>query len=202
MKFCCFHLDNCPDTQIRNMKVNDTVIADPVYTVPLYVRGGVHSFTPGTPLCYEIHGQANRVFNLISDECTSVNAYYQSAHSPDAGNVITSIGIVATNGVVRTTVCVNVTSEGECSTVVNSGQPLSRGVFTRGVAVITVDPGCVMITVPNCGEDVENLMFWVRCRVRTLSFDHGRQSVDQEMIKFVVGRGLGLNEGSHGLIGE
>ena len=201
MKFCCSHLDSRDCRQIiEQKKVNDTVIADPVYTVPLYVRDGNHSFAPCTPLCYEIHGQANRVFNLISDECTSVNAYYQSAHSADAGNVITSIGIVATDGVVRTTVSVNVTSEGECFTVVDGDQALPPGEFTLGVASIRVDPGCVMITVPNC--DRQGLMFWVRCRVRTLSFDHGRQSIDQEMIKFVVGRGLGLNQGSHGLIGE
>ena len=182
--------------------VNDTVIADPVYTVPLLVSGGNHSFVSGTPLCYEIHGEADQTFNLVSDECTSVNAFYESAHNPAAGNVITSIGVVATDRTTTTTASVNVTEDGDCFTVVDGDQALPPGEYTLGVIRVRVDPGCVRITVPNCGG--QELVYWVRCRIRSLSFDDesGSQMIDQEMIKFVVGRGLGLNPSSHGLIGE
>ena len=48
---------------------NDTVIGDPLYTVPVFGTQERH-------LCYEIHGRPMRYFNLISDSCVSVNAHY------------------------------------------------------------------------------------------------------------------------------
>ena len=193
-------LDNC-DRQ-RFGQVNDTVIADPVYTVPLLVNEGNHSFVSGTPLCYEIHGETGQTFNLISDECTSVNAFYESARNPAAGNVITSIGVVATDRTTTTTASVNVTEDGDCFTIVDGDQALPPGEYTLGVIRVRVDPGCVRISVPNCGRP--DLVYWVRCKTLTLAFhdEAGRRTIEQVAIKFVVGRGLGLDPTAHGLIGE
>ena len=49
----------------------------------------------GVSLCYEIHGRANSYFNLVSDKCTSVNAFYIPLDNPLAGNIIGGIGINA-----------------------------------------------------------------------------------------------------------
>ena len=49
-------------------------------------------------LCYEVHGKADEYFNLISDKCTTVNAFYEKApiNSSDIDlNIITKIGVRA-----------------------------------------------------------------------------------------------------------
>ena len=51
--------------------VNDSITADPQFTVSLPVNGA-------ESLCYEVHGSAGDYFNLISDTCTSVNAHFTS----------------------------------------------------------------------------------------------------------------------------
>ena len=68
------------------IRLNDTSIGDPLYAVP---------FRPDhTSLCYEVHSEANQNFNLISDSCTNVNAYYGQGNREDY-NVITAIGVYA-----------------------------------------------------------------------------------------------------------
>ena len=44
-------------------------------------------------LCYEIHGSPSRWFNLVTDECTSVNAYYTNL--TDIDNIIEQVAIRA-----------------------------------------------------------------------------------------------------------
>ena len=55
--------------------VNDTVVGDPLMTVPIRVPG----YQTDLHLCYEIHGTADTYFNFVSDDCTSVNAHYVQA---------------------------------------------------------------------------------------------------------------------------
>ena len=167
------------------------------------MNGGVNNFESGTPLCYEIHGKADSVFNLVSDKCTSVNALYLRAHNPSAGNIINSIGIVAGGANSNaTTVLVRVMPNGQCAITAQGSQVLQPGTHQVGNVVVESQQNCIKISVPNC--DRQELLFWVRCYVRTLtvSDESGIQSFNQEMIRFVVGRGLGLEQGAHGLIGE
>ena len=70
----------CPDRHLfallnTGLTVNDTVIGDPLLTVPINAPG----FPSDLHLCYEIHGAANQYFNFISDECMPVNAHYVTA---------------------------------------------------------------------------------------------------------------------------
>ena len=68
--------------------MNDTVIADPQFTVS----------TPGNAkeaICYEFHGKSGRYFNLISDSCTSVNAYFTPMPITTQGNRMSTVGIHA-----------------------------------------------------------------------------------------------------------
>ena len=65
--------------------MNDSVIADPLFTAP--VRNGDAHF------CYEIRGKPNTIFNLVSDKCTVVNADFMNI--PQNGNVIWAVGIRA-----------------------------------------------------------------------------------------------------------
>ena len=65
------------------MFVEDTVTGDPLFIVPLSLTPNSTSFEENPSLCYEIHGKSRSTFNLISDNCTSVNAlYYISSANP------------------------------------------------------------------------------------------------------------------------
>ncbi|CAI8025016.1 hypothetical protein GBAR_LOCUS14484, partial [Geodia barretti] len=77
---------------------NDSVIGDPLFTVPL----NFPSMTPAelttrdtSHLCFEVHGARDRIFNLISDRCTSVNALFTAMPPPLSGNIINTVGITA-----------------------------------------------------------------------------------------------------------
>ena len=52
-------------------------------------------FEQVTALCYEIYGDAENEFNLISDGCVQVNAEYSGTNISVIGNVISRIGVVA-----------------------------------------------------------------------------------------------------------
>lgn len=66
--------------------MNDSVIADPQFTITLLNDSG-HS------LCYEIHGDSDNYYNLISDTCLSVNAHFTAINS--VRNAMSKIGIRA-----------------------------------------------------------------------------------------------------------
>ena len=162
---------------------NDTIIGDPLYTVPLFDDQERH-------LCYEIHGQAGQYFNLISDECLSVNSLYAERNVtidllPERLNVLDEIGIRAVD---RSGSCVNIRVRLDgCSASVND-QPTIR--YNRFGITVRRSDGQVRVSVPNC-EDT-NVVMRVFC-----------DSVDGvSMIRFVVTRGLNLRETAHGFIGN
>ena len=171
------------------MKFNDTVIGDPLYEVPLNTISN-NTFPVTTSLCYEIHGEAGKIFNLVSDGCVQVNANYSAMDIPDNGNIISEIGVFAydtAGGCINILVDVN-----DCIPVVNgvaySGDP---GYDMNGVTARRRS-NRARITVPNCDGDHDDLVFWVVC-----------QNINsQRMIKFQVLRGSALQPDSHGLIGS
>ena len=59
---------------IEEIRVNDTIIGDPLYEVPVIIDEENNTVS----LCYEVHGEPGEHFNLISDTCVSVNALYSS----------------------------------------------------------------------------------------------------------------------------
>ena len=169
---------------------NDTVIGDPLYEVPMNMISN-ETFPEVTSLCYEIHGEAGQVFNLISDGCVQVNANYSAMNIPENGNIISQIGVLAydtVNGCAFIMVDVN-----DCIPVVNGvpyGDP-AAGYDMNGVTARRRN-GRSRITVPNCGGEADDLVFWVVCQ----------EIMGQRMIKFQVLRGSALEPDSHGLIGN
>lgn len=165
---------------------NDTVIGDPLFTAPLLISDDTPELN-GLSLCYEIHGKANRYFNLISDTCTSVNALYSPMIDPNHGNIVSKVGIVAVGSSSSGCVEVAVNLDG-CSASLN-GETVERARNEDGVTVFRHRKR-VRIGVPNC-ENVD-LIMWVIC-----------QNISaQPMIKFVVSRGYNLKPTSHGLLGK
>ena len=182
--------------------VNDTVTGDPLMTVPIYTdRSGVDISSDTESLCYEVHGEAGAYFNLISDECTSVSACYEAVVTPNVGinlNVMTQIGVRATG----TSRCWNIRVDlDNCTTTVDSAAlPLVETNFD-GITVRTYPSSSrVRISVPNCADTM--LVMWVFCKTgRVRDPDTTGVYYDIRFIRFVVMRGLNLNEQSHGLIG-
>ena len=178
--------------------VNDTLTDDLLITVPIY------DILPGDPLsslCYEVRGESNHFFNLISDGCTSVNAYYERANTSSPNNtlnVITQIGVraVGNNGVC-TNIAVNL--HRNCEALVNGGPPASGpvdGIHVKRYA----SSSRVRISVPNCGDTT--LVMWVFCKSGQIQDPTTLAYYPINFIRYVVMRGVSLNEKSHGLIGN
>ena len=171
---------------------NDTVIGDPLFKAAVWLEEERRT----SNLCYQIHGEPNQVFSLVSDECVAVNARYVSMNNPNDGNIINEIGIVAagtSNSCFNITVRLNngtcqasrTASDGSGDTSYSSNFDDSfNGIFMRQRM-----PTRVRISVPNC-EQIP-LVMWVTCE--TIG--------GQEMIRFDISRGVNLRPTSHGLIG-
>lgn len=173
----------------RIIQFNDTVIGDPVYEVPLNMISN-ETFANITSLCYEIHGEAGKIFNLISDGCVQVNAEYSAMDIPENGNIISRIGVLAYDTAGG---CINIEVDMiDCNPIVN-GLPYNSTIYNMNGVNVRQRSNRARIAVPNCNNDndFDDLVFWVVCQ----------DIQGQNMIKFQVLRESGLIPDSHGLIG-
>ena len=163
--------------QVVSPDLEDSVTADPQFTVAL-------PGSSGYSLCYEVHGDANSYFNLISDTCTSVNAHYTAMPLNPSRNRMSSIGIFATSGGPEG--CVNIEIDHlQCGAKVN-GRDVNGSVSISEVHVRKMMGNRWRVSVPNCERP--SLVMWVTCMSNRLRFD--------------VIRGSNLRPTSHGLLGE
>ena len=170
--------------------VNDTIVADPVYAVPLKIVAGAIPGTNGdVSLCYEIHGDADKWFNLISDTCLSVNARYSECMFPggDIGHHIDKLGILAVSSTSQCREVMVSMVEGVCSATVDGS---STEMLDEDGLVVTKRRNHVRISAPNCNNQM--VIIWVKCE-NFSTFD---------MMRIVVHRGFNLNPTSHGFLGE
>ena len=177
--------------------MNDTVIGDPLQTVPLLVTNLEDlGLDQNLSLCYEVHGQSDKYFNLVSDMCTSVSAHYLGVSS---FNVIDEISVKAVDSVGN---CRNIlisTESGERVTV--DGKIVNR--FSEGGISVRKYQHHVRLAVPNCAH--VDLVMWIISQNRTLTEnnDQGDEvKIGATMLRFVIARGFNLQENSHGIIGE
>ena len=87
---------------------------------------------------------------------------------------------------------------GGCQATVNGGD-VSRIYQSNGIT-IRVYPNRVRISVPNCAD--RDLVMWVFCTSGITEDPFTWENFNFDFIRFVITRGLNLNEESHGLIGE
>ena len=168
---------------------NDTVIGDPLYAAPVYSEDGKKY-----NLCYEVYGRTNSTFNLVSDTCVSVNAHYGPMRNHTEGNIINSIGVRAKGLADNSCHNIRVDLTGCSATVqTSSGEsysPASMESFEQDGISVRKYPRRVRISTPNC-ENVM-LVMWVICETRD----------NEDMIKFVIARGVNFRASSHGLLGN
>ncbi len=180
--------------------MNDTVIGDPLFTVPILVSEDqlqALNLTSVT-MCYEIHGSSDQWFNLVTDECASVNARYSALN--DHLNIIDEIGVRAVDNVDR---CVNIRVDVDgCSAEVNERSLALNERYSRDGISVRRYSNRVRISVPNCND--LTLVMWVICQRRTLEDPYQQgMTITGDMIKFVVMRGLNFgHRQAHGLLGK
>ena len=196
---CSQHLSFLYIDAINIVFVNDTVVGDPLFTVPILVPEEQLRALNLTELtmCYEIHGRSEQWFNLVTDECTSVNARYSALNQNL--NVIDEIGVRAVDDNGR---CVNIgVNVNQCATEIN-GSPLTTMRYSRDGISVRRYTNRVRIAVPNCND--QTLVMWVICQNRTMDDPYQEGvSIRGSMIKFVVMRGLNIgHRPAHGLLGK
>ena len=168
---------------------NDTIISGPVFEVPLNMISD-DTFEQVTALCYEVYGDAGKIFNLISDGCVQVNAEYSGTNISVIGNVISRIGVVAYD-VADDCIKIEVGMD-DCVPYVNEVAIDSVDYNLSGVSVSNRNKNRVRISVPNCNtSNYDDLVFWITCE----------RILERDMIRFRVMRGSGLQPDTHGLIG-
>lgn len=196
------------------MLANDTIIGDPLFSVPFllpsedqppeytaaaYMAGLSQAATSSPQLCFQIHGEPDTHFNLISDTCTSVNARYSRVGSsgPPGVHVLSWIGVSAVN-LVGECVFVELGLDSGCVPVVRGGDNPGPDAVELGVGGRYSQEGVsvmmrrthVRISVPNCGQ--QRLIMYVTCETEG----------DQSRIRFDITRGINLSPTSHGLLGK
>ena len=195
--------------QTHTIQVNDTIVGDPLLYVPLYTyqlpQEPIQLRAP-IGLCYEIHGDSGSYFNLVTDDCTSVNARWTSATT--FLNVIDKIAIraisntPAPSGDPMQRICHDIQVDlDECALSID-GEPAGAGTTVLGgIFVRRMTNRRVRISVPNCNE--QPLVMWIICENNTFKTPVTEVEVTAAMIKFVVTRGLNTgNAVAHGLIGN
>ena len=180
------------------IRVNDTVTGDPLMTVPLNVGNDTRALlrlneNERVSLCYEVHGEADANFNLVSDVCVSVNAHYARVRSDVDINVIDSIGVRAVNNASQ---CRNIMADLNGCRAFVDGVEITTSYRMGGISVRKY-PTRVRIAVPNC-ED-HDLVMWVFCQTGT--FENETATFEAPMIRYVIARGFNLAETSHGILG-
>ena len=180
--------------------MNDTVIGDPLLTVPINVPNITAFGYDDVSLCYEIHGEANTIFNLVTDACISVSAHYINI-TADL-NIINQIGIRAVD---KDGQCKNIQVDlEECRVSINGGELTNAKYFSAGLMVRKGgrQGDRVRVRVPNCNE-LPVVMYIICQRDADLENTLIGDMVKADMIKFEVTRGLNVgHSNAHGLIGE
>ena len=180
-KLCC-----CPVPQLLKLyedAINNDVRGKPKYEAPVTVgEDGKKLF-----LCYEVQGQSNHTYNLISDSCVSVNAYYTWKSKPAKGNVVSKIGVLAVD---NSGECLEIEVGLEKCTIRINGEVM-RKYKAAGVNVTRHRFGRrVKIVVPNCNGVA--MVMWVNCLLPGT----------QPKLPFKLSKGASLRSTSHGLLGR
>ena len=176
-------------------------------TVPLYVQDKTSIMPLGEDdivhLCFEVHGQPDAYFNLVSDDCVSVNARYIQVRPGENINIINNIAVRAVD---RESMCHDISVDLEQCRASVDGVQIDSMYSSANVSVRKY-PRRVRIAVPNCNS-ATGLVMWVFCQTQQFwstsdtNPDGTEVKFEGDAIRFVIARGLNLHETSHGILGE
>ena len=180
-----------------NGKGSDTTLGVALFTVPVFLP---RQPKIRLPLCYEVQGRPDEWYNLVTDECTSVNAQY--VHTNGDTNVIGQIAIRARD---TDHFCREILVNREDCAVELDGVPLnSSDRYSVNEIRIRQFSQRVRVAVPNCQE--KSLVMWITCQttlVEDALFFHPPARVPVDTLRFEVLRGLNYgHRDSHGIVGN
>ena len=113
-------------------------------------------------------------------------------------NVLTQIGVRAVG---NSGACWNIQVDlNMCMATVNGSISVETSTVFDGISVKRYTVRRVRISVPNCADTM--LVMWVMCKNGSVEDPVTWNYFNINFIRFVVMRGLNLNERSHGLIGN
>ena len=166
---------------------DSNIRADPMFTVPL----SGHINMPS--LCYEVYGMADKYFNILSDQCVSVNAHYSEVKKVGHGatrplHIIDEIAIRAVDNI--TSQCIDVVIElnnHQCLVSVN-GALLRHGHFSKGDMHISYSLTRAVVSISNCENG--KIVFAVQYKRLPTNF-----------LELEIENGQGITLSSHGLVG-
>ena len=187
----------CEMYNYSDSAVSDSVSVDPLFTVSVYPQldsplGRLVS------LCYQIHGDGNTYYNLLTTEYTSVNGLWSGI--TDSLNLLTRIGVQAIS---TTGQCHRILVDlNQCAVTIDGVSHTTDGVHLNdlvgGVLVSRHDDRVILMRFPNGG--LHELQLEVECETRTM-FSDG-QPVSTQMLRLRIIRTLDTPfENANGLIG-
>lgn len=177
-------------------EVDDTVVADPLISVRLALPSELSTAS----LCYEFHGLADKYFNLLSNNCTSINAHYAAAPAHPTVNIVDEIAIRTADLADH---CVDISVNLGCAVSVNGVRAEPNQVYSMsGVKVTQYGGAEVQVSVPGC-RGGQSLGVQVYCQSGTLFDVQDGGRFTTRTMKVVVRHSLSVagGGGSHGLLG-
>ena len=144
-------------------------------------------------LCYEVYGQPNQYFNLLSDRCVSVNAHYTEHPSRKSRtlHIVDQIAIYSSNNIGQCVeIVVEIDVDGKLSVHVN-GAKLNQEVKHGEVHVLSYS-GHATVSVPNCASgEILTMSVQLKTMLRDISY-----------LEFQIHGGNTIDASAHGLIGK
>ena len=181
--------------------MGDRVGDDMVFSVVLDISPVEVGVTEQTvALCYQVHGEDGKFYNLVSDECVSVNAHVTRPFPEINSHVIDEISVRATgtNGS-----CYDIlVSRENCSVSVNRESIPINTYFKEGNVSLHNDrriarlPNVIRISVPNCGRALVDTI-----SIKCTEYAIRDAPAPTEVLEFTATRGLSPIEAAHGLVG-
>lgn len=178
-----------------SLVVEDRVSDDMVMTVPLDINPlqiGVSANT--LSLCYQVHGEEDKFYNLLSDDCVSVNAHVSQPYADR--HIIDKIGIRAVG---NNETCYDISIERQnCAVSINNQSlQINTRFQEEGIKVFIeslMEIPTIHVSVPNCGKPTIDHMF-ISCTEYTV------RDTPIDILQFGSTRGKSQVQPPHGLIG-
>ena len=183
-------------------RVGDDMVFSTVLDIsPIEV--GVNDKT--VSLCYQVHGEKEKFYNLVSDDCLSVNAHVTQPVPGVKSHVIDKIGIRAIGN--NATYCYDIGIAREnCSVTVN-GNPISvnekfteEGIEVFNDRMIARNPNVIRISVPNCGRALVDAI-QITCTEYNMRISR-TETVPVKVLELTTTRGISPIEAAHGVVGK
>ena len=188
---------------VTHTVVGDRIGDDMVLSVVLDITlAEVNVSDETVSLCYQVHGEQDKFYNLVSDDCLSVNAHVTQPNPDVNAHVIDKIGIRAVGD--NATYCYDIgIARSNCTVTVNGDPVLLNDKFSAkeievfNSKVSPRDPNVVHISVPNCGRALVDMI-----NVTCTEYKIRESATPTEVLEITTTRGISPIEAAQGLVGK